>query len=39
LYVITDNEGNALNGTFAYEEDVEAYVNFLEVGKNKYLKK
>jgi len=39
LYAIVDHEGNALNGTFAYEEDIPGYVSFLEQGKKLFYDK
>ncbi|MEN9369244.1 MAG: hypothetical protein RI952_109 [Bacteroidota bacterium] len=39
LYVIVDNDGNALAAPYAYNEDIAAYVNFLDSGKEKFKKK
>ncbi len=39
FYVPVDNEGNPLNGSYSYKEDIPAYVDFLEVGLENYQKK
>ena len=38
FYVLIDNDGNPLNSSYAYNEDVDAYVNFLQVGLKNYKK-
>ncbi len=38
LYVVTDAEGNPLNKPYGYNEDIAAYVKFLDEGKNKFVK-
>lgn len=38
FYVAVDNEGNPLNGSYAYDTDVEEYIKFLEGGLNNYKK-
>lgn len=35
-YVLLDNEGKPLNSSYAYNEDVNAYVKFLETGLKNY---
>ncbi len=39
LYVLVDNDGNKLVEPYAYNEDIAAYVNFLDSGKAKYKAK
>lgn len=39
FYVLIDNEGMPLNKSYAYDEDVPAYINFLETGLKNYKKK
>ena len=36
FYVLIDNDGNPLNKSYAYDEDVDKYVEFLETGLNNY---
>jgi thiol:disulfide interchange protein DsbD len=38
LYVVTDAEGNPLNKPYGYNEDIAAYIKFLEEGKTKFEK-
>ena len=38
FYVLTDNEGNPLNKSYSYDEDVDKYVDFLQTGLNNYKK-
>ncbi len=38
LYVITDHEGSALVKPYAYNEDVAAYISFLDNGKKAFQK-
>ncbi len=38
FYVPVDNAGNPLNHSFAYKEDVDAYVRFLREGLERYRK-
>lgn len=38
LYVVTDAEGNPLNKPYGYNEDIAAYIKFLDEGKNKFVK-
>ncbi len=38
-YVLLDKEGNTLNGSRAYNKDVDAFVNFLDEGLAKFNKK
>ena len=39
FYILIDNEGKPLNKSFAYDEDVEKYVDFLQTGLRNYQKK
>ena len=39
LYVPVDNEGNPLNHTFSYKEDIDGYVKFLKEGLDRYKTK
>ena len=39
LYVPVDNEGNPLNHTFSYKEDIDGYVKFLKEGLDRYKAK
>lgn len=39
FYVLIDNEGKPLNKSYAYDEDIDKYVDFLEMGKRKYSEK
>ena len=36
FYVLLDNEGKPLNGSYSYDEDIDKYVNFLETGLRNY---
>ena len=36
FYVLIDNDGNPLNKSYAYDEDVDKYVDFLQTGLNNY---
>lgn len=36
FYVPVDNEGNPLNGSYSYDKDVNAYIEFLEKGVSNY---
>ena len=38
FYVLIDNEGNPLNKSYSFDEDVNKYVDFLETGLNNYKK-
>ncbi len=38
LYVVTDADGNPLNKPYGYNEDIAAYLKFLDEGKNKFAK-
>lgn len=38
FYVLVDNEGNPLNSSYSYDEDVDKFVNFLETGLKNYKK-
>ena len=38
FYVLLDNEGHPLTGSYSYNEDVSAYRRFLEKGLNNYKK-
>ena len=38
FYVAVDNQGNPLTGSFAYKEDVAAYLDFLNKGLDNYKK-
>lgn len=38
FYVAVDNEGNPLTASFSFKEDVNAYVDFLNKGLDKYKK-
>ena len=38
FYVLIDNEGNPLNKSYSYDEDVDKYVDFLQTGLNNYKK-
>lgn len=37
LYVVTDADGNPLNKPYGYNEDIAAYIKFLDEGKNKFV--
>ena len=39
FYVLLDNEGHPLTGSYSYNEDVQAYRHFLEKGLQQYSKK
>lgn len=39
FYVLVDNEGKPLNKSYAYDEDIDKYVEFLETGLKNYGKK
>ena len=39
FYVLIDNEGNPLNKSYSYDEDIAKYVDFLETGLDNYKKK
>lgn len=39
FYVLIDNEGNPLNKSYSYDEDIAKYVDFLQTGLNNYQKK
>lgn len=36
FYVLLDNEGKPLNGSYSYDEDIDKYVEFLETGLRNY---
>jgi len=36
FYVLIDNEGNPLNKSYSYDEDIDKYVDFLETGLKNY---
>lgn len=36
FYVLIDNDGNPLNKSYAYDENVDKYVEFLQTGLNNY---
>lgn len=38
FYVLLDNEGNPLNKSYAYDEDIAKYVDFLKTGLENYKK-
>lgn len=38
FYVLLDNEGKPLNGSYAYDEDVDRFVEFLQTGLDNYKK-
>ena len=38
FYVLIDNEGNPLNKSYSFDEDINKYVDFLETGLNNYKK-
>lgn len=38
FYVLLDNEGNPLNKSYSYDEDVAKYVDFLQTGLKNYKK-
>lgn len=39
FYVLIDNEGDPLNKSYSYDEDVPKYIDFLQVGLENYDKK
>ena len=39
FYVLIDNEGKPLNKSYAYDEDISKYVDFLRAGLDNYRKK
>jgi thiol:disulfide interchange protein DsbD len=39
FYVLLDNEGNLLSGSYSYDKDVDKFIEFLENGKKEYKKK
>lgn len=39
FYVLIDNEGYPLNKSYSYDEDIPAYVDFLQKGLNNYKEK
>jgi thiol:disulfide interchange protein DsbD len=39
FYVLIDNEGHPLTGSYSYNEDISAYRNFLEKGLQQYRQK
>ena len=38
FYVLIDNEGNPLNKSYSYDEDVAKYIDFLQTGLKNYKK-
>ena len=38
FYILIDNEGKPLNKSYAYDEDIEKYVEFLQTGLRNYQK-
>lgn len=38
FYVLIDNDGNPLNKSYSFDEDVDKYVDFLETGLKNYKK-
>ena len=38
FYVLIDNEGNPLNKSYSYDEDINLYIDFLETGLKNYRK-
>ncbi|MBQ8520976.1 MAG: thioredoxin family protein [Bacteroides sp.] len=38
FYVLIDNEGNPLNKSYSYDEDIDKYVDFLQTGLKNYKK-
>jgi hypothetical protein len=39
FYVLLDNEGNPLNMSYSYNENIDKYVNFLQTGLTNYKAK
>lgn len=39
FYILLDNEGNPLNMSYSYNENIDKYVNFLQTGLNNYKAK
>ena len=39
FYVLIDNDGNPLNKSYSYDEDVKKYIDFLQTGLDNYNKK
>ncbi len=39
FYVLLDNEGNLLTGSYSYDKDVQKYIDFLEAGLKEYKKR
>ncbi len=39
FYVLLDNEGNLLSGSYSYDKDVQKYIDFLENGLKEYKKR
>ena len=38
FYVLLDNDGNPLNKSYAYNEDIPKYIEFLQEGLERYVK-
>lgn len=38
FYILIDNDGNPINGSYSYDEDVDKYVDFLQQGLKNYKK-
>ena len=38
FYVLLDNDGNPLNKSYAYNEDITSYIEFLQKGLEHYVK-
>ena len=38
FYVLLDADGNPLNGSYSYDEDIPAYVDFLQTGKKNFAR-
>ena len=38
FYVLLDNEGKPLNGSYSHDEDIDKYIQFLETGLKNYQK-
>ena len=39
FYVLLDNDGKPLNGSYSHDEDIDKYVKFLQTGLDNYKKK